>query len=118
VSERNGEIHPGPTMTAAAGRSATQPPAPPPRHGHRSDDRQVEDELEGRRRPAVHAAIISGRVRINGGVGHLLATAGCKQRWEHATALVSYLDGLVHDHLLHPEVAAIPPRSGTCSCSG
>ncbi len=69
---------------------------------------RYELSLEGQRRREVHAAIISGRVRINDSVGHLLATAGCDNRWSHATALVSYLDGLVHDRLLHPEVAAGP----------
>jgi DNA-binding transcriptional regulator YbjK len=76
-------------------------------------ERQIaryELSLEGQRRRAVHAAIIAGRVRINESIGHLLGTAGCKERWTHATALVSYLDGLVHDRLLHPEVAAAPDK--------
>jgi DNA-binding transcriptional regulator YbjK len=64
--------------------------------------------LEGPNRPAVREAIICGRERINDSVSNLLATVGCKRSAAHSTAMVSYLDGLVHDQLLHPEVAVDP----------
>jgi DNA-binding transcriptional regulator YbjK len=69
---------------------------------------RYELSLEGRRRPVVHDAIISGRHRINASVGRLLQAAGCQAPRIHATAVVSLLDGMCHDHLLHPEIAVDP----------
>jgi DNA-binding transcriptional regulator YbjK len=71
-------------------------------------DRQIaryELSLEGQRRPSVHAAIVSGRVRLNESMAHLLERVGCEQSASHASAVISCIDGLVHDHLLHPEIA-------------
>jgi DNA-binding transcriptional regulator YbjK len=71
-------------------------------------DRQIaryELSLEGQRRPSVHAAIVGGRVRLNESMAHLLERIGCEQSGRHASAVISCIDGLVHDHLLHPEIA-------------
>lgn len=74
-------------------------------------NRQVaryELSLVGRRRPAVHDAIIAGRRRLNASVERLLEALGCQHADAHGTAVVSLLDGMCHDHLLHPEVAVDP----------
>jgi DNA-binding transcriptional regulator YbjK len=76
-----------------------------------SGTRQIaryEMSLEGRRRPLVHDAIIAGRRRINDSVEALLTAAGCDQPDAHGTAVVSLLDGMCHDRLLHPEIAVDP----------
>jgi DNA-binding transcriptional regulator YbjK len=64
--------------------------------------------LEGRRRPAVHDAVIAGRKRLNDIVERLLTATGCQQASTHGTAVVSMLDGMCHDRLLHPEIAVDP----------
>jgi DNA-binding transcriptional regulator YbjK len=66
---------------------------------------RYELSLEGRRRPTVHEAIVAGRARLNDSVERLLRGAGCSNSSVHGTALVSLLDGLCHDELLHPEIA-------------
>lgn len=66
---------------------------------------RYELSLEGRRRPDVHDAVVAGRRRLNGIVERLLGAAGCQQPRTHGTAVVSMLDGMCHDRLLHPEIA-------------
>jgi DNA-binding transcriptional regulator YbjK len=69
---------------------------------------RYELSLEGRRRPMVHNAIIEGRRMLNASIEHLLVVIGCPESASHATSLVSFLDGLCHDQLLHPEIATDP----------
>jgi hypothetical protein len=38
-------------------------------------------------------------------MAHLLDRIGCEHPACHASAVISCIDGLVHDHLLHPEIA-------------
>lgn len=69
---------------------------------------RYELSLEARRRPIVHDAIVAGRQSLNDGIGRLLTAAGCVNPDVHATSVVSLLDGMVHDQLLHPEIATPP----------
>jgi DNA-binding transcriptional regulator YbjK len=66
---------------------------------------RYELSLEGRRRPSVHDAIVAGRKKLNEIVERLLRASGCQQARIHATTVVSMLDGMCHDRLLHPEIA-------------
>ena len=61
-----------------------------------------------RRRSAVHQAIVRGRKSLNESIERLLMAIGCVDPTVHATSLVSLLDGMVHDQLLHPEIATPP----------
>ncbi|AJE44901.1 TetR/AcrR family transcriptional regulator [Celeribacter indicus] len=75
------------------------------------DTRQIaryELSLEGLRRPAVHEAILTGRRKLNGIVEQALRAADFPNPPMQATLIVSGLDGLCHDHLLHPEIAVDP----------
>lgn len=65
--------------------------------------------LEGLRRPAVQAAIVEGRTQMNAVIGKALVAAGIPDGASQATILVSAIDGLCHDYLLHPPIA-IDPR--------
>src|ERR1700758_1525294 len=69
---------------------------------------RYELSLEARRRAVVHEAIISGRKSLNKRVERLLTACGCVDQKIHATSVVSLLDGMVHDQLLHPEIATPP----------
>jgi DNA-binding transcriptional regulator YbjK len=71
---------------------------------------RYELSLEGRRRPAVHDGIIAGRKRLNEIVERMLTAVGCQQAGTHGTAVVSMLDGMCHDRLLHPAIAIDPDR--------
>ncbi len=69
---------------------------------------RYELSLEAQRRPNVRDAIVAGRKGINDSIGRLLAATGCVNPDVHATSMVSLLDGMVHDQLLHPEIATPP----------
>jgi len=69
---------------------------------------RYELSLEARRRSAVHQAIVRGRKSLNESIERLLMAIGCVDPTVHATSLVSLLDGMVHDQLLHPEIATPP----------
>jgi DNA-binding transcriptional regulator YbjK len=71
---------------------------------------RYELSLEARRRPVVHEAIVAGRRGVNASIGRLVAAIGCNDPEVHATSVVSLLDGLVHDQLLHPEIATPPNK--------
>ncbi|APZ50559.1 TetR/AcrR family transcriptional regulator [Salipiger abyssi] len=78
------------------------------RHWVRGRTRQLaryELSLEGLRRPAVHDALIAGRKQLNGIVARALEADGFPAPEAQATLLVSAIDGLCHDYLLHPEIA-------------
>ena len=67
-------------------------------------ERQIaryELSLEARRRPAVHEAIINARGSMCGAVQSTLAAAGFPHPETQAIVLLSALDGLCHDYLLH-----------------
>lgn len=69
---------------------------------------RYELSLEARRRPVVHDAIVAGRQAVNDSIGRLMTAIGCINPDVHATSVVSLLDGMVHDQLLHPEIATPP----------
>ncbi|WP_226553931.1 TetR/AcrR family transcriptional regulator [Celeribacter naphthalenivorans] len=69
---------------------------------------RYELSLEGRRRPAVHEALLSGRRQLNEIVAQALEAAGFPNPTVQATLLVSGVDGLCHDMLLHPEITIDP----------
>jgi DNA-binding transcriptional regulator YbjK len=77
-------------------------------HGDVRQIARYEMSLEARRQARVHQAIISGRKSLNKSIERLLMACGCDAPKVHATSVVSLLDGMVHDQLLHPEIATPP----------
>jgi DNA-binding transcriptional regulator YbjK len=77
-------------------------------HGEVRHIARYELLLEAQRRPIVRDAIVAGRKGMNDSIGRLLTAIGCVNPDVHATSMVSLLDGMVHDQLLHPEIATPP----------